>query len=235
MIAIRHLEVALGGRPILRGIDLALGDGGALALVGPNGAGKTTVLRAVTGLVRYRGDIRIGPHDARREPVAARRLLGYMPQVPAFCEETAAGALAFVAALRGTPSAEVPLRLRQVGLADHARRRIRTFSTGMKQRLSLAAALIGEPRILVLDEPTASLDLRGQAELIALLRELRGAGRTLLLSSHRAEEIRALADSIVVLDEGRVVAAGGVDEIAPDAWLRGADSPPELCGAEPCR
>jgi ABC-type multidrug transport system ATPase subunit len=210
--------VTLGGRRILEGVEMDIGAGEAVALVGPNGAGKTTLLRCLMGLVRCTGYVSIGGVELSRDPVGAKRQLGYMPQVPAFAEEGVRAALCFVAALRGVPRGEVDRRLEQVGLAAHAKRPVRQLSTGMRQRLSLAAALLGAPPILVLDEPTASLDLRSQAELIALLQGLRDGGQTLLLSSHRAEEIRALAHRIVVLDEGRVLASGPVDEIAASAW-----------------
>jgi ABC-type multidrug transport system ATPase subunit len=218
VIRIRGLHVTLGGRAVLQGLDLDLGPGESAALVGPNGAGKTTVLRCLVGLLRYEGSITVGGIDAARDPVGAKRLLGYMPQVPAFCEETAFAALAFVARLRGVPRHEVAELLDQVGLSAHARRRVSTFSTGMRQRLSLAAALLGSPPVLVLDEPTASLDLSGQRELVQLLAELSRDGRTLLLSSHRSEEIAALARRMVVLDEGRVVASGPVEGVARSIW-----------------
>ena len=218
MIRVRGLRVTLGGRAVLQGLDLDLGPGESVALVGPNGAGKTTVLRCLVGLLRYEGSITVDGIDAARDPVGAKRRLGYMPQVPAFCEETAFAALAFVARLRGAPRHEVAELLDQVGLSDHARRRVSTFSTGMRQRLSLAAALLGSPPVLVLDEPTASLDLNGQRELVQLLGELALDGRTLLLSSHCSEEIAALARRMVVLDEGRVVASGPVESVARSIW-----------------
>jgi ABC-type multidrug transport system ATPase subunit len=129
-----------------------------------------------------------------------------MPQVPAFCEESARRSLTFVAKLRGVPDDQVDPLLEMVGLADHARRSVRNFSTGMRQRLLLAAALVGAPPLLVLDEPTASLDRDAQAEIVALLRRLRDGGTTLLLCSHRSEEIRAIAHRVVELEQGRVVA-----------------------------
>jgi ABC-type multidrug transport system ATPase subunit len=204
MIRIRGLAVRLGSRPILQGIDLDVARGESVALVGANGAGKTTLLRCLLGLVRHSGSISVGGFDVQRDPVAVKRQLGYMPQVPAFCEETARGALAFVAKLRGAAPAEIPAVLERVGLSEHARRPVRDFSAGMKQRLSLAAALLGDAPVLVLDEPTASLDVEGQAELVRLLGGLVRGGRTLLLSSHRTEEIAALARRVVVLHEGRV-------------------------------
>jgi nitrous oxidase accessory protein len=218
MICVKNLEVTLGGRRILERLDLDVDAREAIALVGPNGAGKTTLLRCLLGLVRYRGEVRVGGFELGRDPVEAKRLMGYMPQVPAFCEERVRAALCFVAALRGASRTEVDRRLEQVGLAEHAARPVRQLSTGMRQRLSLAAALLGSPPVLVLDEPTASLDLGSQSELIGLLQDLQRQGQTLLLSSHRAEEIRALADRIVVLDQGRVLAAGPVDAIAASVW-----------------
>lgn len=202
-----------------------------MALVGANGAGKTTLLRCLLGLVRYSGSISIDGVDIARDPVRVKRQLGYMPQVPAFCEETARGALAFVAKLRGAALNEIPALLERVGLTEHARRPVREFSSGMKQRLSLAAALLGDPPVLVLDEPTASLDVEGQAELVRLLGELVRGGRTLLLSSHRAEEIAALTRRVVVLHEGRVKDSRSIesacdrapafDPLSRPRWLAG--------------
>ena len=220
MIRARDLVVTLGGRRVLDHVGLDVAQGEAVALVGANGAGKTTILRCLLGLVRYRGEVRVGGIDAAVDPIGAKRLIGYLPQVPTFCEETARGSLRFIAALRGASQRELPALLERVGLAAHAGRPVRNFSTGMRQRLSLAAALVGAPSVLILDEPTASLDLKGQVEIAALLKGLQTDGLTLLLASHRAEEIRALADRIVALDEGRVVAAGPVAEVAEAVWGR---------------
>jgi ABC-type multidrug transport system ATPase subunit len=209
MIRLRGLVVTLGGRRILDGVDLDVAAGESVALVGPNGAGKTTVLRCVLGLVQHGGTVEIGGVDAARDPVGARRRIGYVPQVPAFCEQRARDALAFVAELRGSKAVDVDRLLAHVGLAAHAGRDVRSLSTGMRQRLSLAAALIGDPEVLVLDEATASLDRQGQAEVVALLKSLGARGTTVLMSSHRAEELRALAGRVVTLHEGRVV--GEVD------------------------
>jgi nitrous oxidase accessory protein len=217
MIRIRSLNVILGGRRILDGVDLDIAAGAAVALVGPNGAGKTTLLRCLLGLVAYEGALEIGGVSLDRDPVRAKASMGYMPQVPTFCEETARGALSFVAALRGAPKSDIDRLLTRVGLTAHAKRDVATFSTGMRQRLSLAAALIGDPAILVLDEPTASVDLRGQAEVIGLLKQLQSEGRTIVMSSHRSEEVRALAHQIVVLDEGKVVECGSPDALQ---WTR---------------
>ncbi len=214
MIRVEDLSVTLDGRPILDGVDVTIERGEAVALVGPNGAGKTTLLRCLLGLVRYAGSIAIDGIDVADDPVAAKRLIGFMPQTPVFCEESARGSLAFLARLRGAPISEVDLRIERVGLSAHANRAVRTFSVGMRQRLSLAAALIGDPPVLVLDEPTASIDLKGQQEVVALLRSLSEEGRTLVLSSHRAEEVRALVNRTVLMDEGRVVDSRPTSELS---------------------
>jgi ABC-type multidrug transport system ATPase subunit len=220
VIRMRQIRVVFSGRPVLAGVDLDVPRGQAVALVGPNGAGKTTLLRCLVGLVRCEGQIEIDGIDAASDPVRARGRLGYMPQVPAFCEETARRSLDFVARLRGASLDRNDGLLEQVGLADAADRSVRTFSTGMRQRLLLAAALIGDPALLVLDEPTASLDREAQAGIVALLRRLRDDGRTLLLCSHRSEEVRAIAHRVVELEQGRVVNDAQVEPPARPIALR---------------
>ena len=221
MLRVRDLSVTLGRRSIVDGISFDVRGGEAVALVGSNGAGKTTVFRAVLGLVRYGGAITVDGIDAARAPIEAKQRIGYVPQVAAFCEETVRGCLAFLAMLRGAPIESVKPLLVRVGLATHGRQTVRTLSTGMRQRLSLAAALIGDPPLLLMDEPTASLDLAGQAEFITLVRGLKASGKTILLTSHRAEEVRALADRVIVLDAGHVVADGSIDEVSAGVWSAG--------------
>ena len=217
MIEVRGLTVEIGGRRLLSDVDLRVSAGEAVALSGPNGAGKTTLLRCLLGLVPCRGDVRIGGFDVVRDPVRAKRSLGYVPQVPAHLEDTARGALRFVAALRAAHGEDVDVLLARVGLADAARKPVRTFSTGMKQRLSLAAALVGSPQVLVLDEPTAALDKRGQEDFARLLREMHAGGCTILLCSHRESEVRSVADRVVQIEDGRIVGAGAAALDALDA------------------
>jgi ABC-2 type transport system ATP-binding protein len=218
MIQVNDLSVQLDGRKIVDRVTFHVHTGETYALVGANGAGKTTVLRCLLQIVHYTGSIRIQEISLEKNPIAAKRLIGYMPQVPAFLEETVKDSLAFVAKLRGADTAEIWPLLERVGLIQHASRSVRVLSTGMRQRLSLAAALMGKPPILILDEPTASVDLKGQQEIIDLLQQLQSEGQTILLSSHRAEEVRSLVQRIVVMDEGKVVASGLVEEVAPMIW-----------------
>jgi ABC-type multidrug transport system ATPase subunit len=208
MIVAHDLRLALDGRPILGGVSFRVARGEAVALVGPNGSGKTSVLRCLLGLVPFSGSASIGGRDVVREPVAARAQVGYVPQKAAFGADTrAAEALAFVARLRGVDARRSVGLLETVGLDAHADGRVRTFSGGMQQRLALAVALVGEPPVLLLDEPSASLDVDGQRTFFEIVRGLRRHGQTLLLASHRAEEVESLTDRTIRLDRGRVVVA----------------------------
>jgi ABC-2 type transport system ATP-binding protein len=218
MIRVNDVSTKLNGRQILQHVSFDVNSGETIALVGANGAGKTSVLRCLLGIIHYSGFIHIQDISLEKNPIAAKRLIGYMPQVPAFFEETVIESLTFLAKLREVDGKEIWPLLERVGLKEHATRSVRVLSTGMRQRLSLAASLIGRPPVLILDEPTASVDLKGQQEIVALLRELQSEGKTILLCSHRAEEARALVQRIVVMDEGKVVASGPVEEIAPKIW-----------------
>jgi ABC-type multidrug transport system ATPase subunit len=206
MIVARDLRLVLDGRPILDHVDFHVSRGEAVALVGPNGSGKTSVLRCLLGLVPFTGNASIGGRDVVSEPVAARAQVGYVPQKAAFGGETrAAEALAFVARLRGADARRSVALLGAVGLDGHADERVRTFSGGMQQRLALAVALVGEPPVLLLDEPSASLDVDGQRTFFDIVHRLRRQGQTLLLASHRAEEVESLTDRAIRLDRGRVL------------------------------
>jgi ABC-type multidrug transport system ATPase subunit len=213
VIVAEDLHVVLQGRTVLDGVSFAVRRGEAVALVGANGSGKTTVLRCLLGLVPFAGRARIGGHDVVREPIRARALTGYLPQRPAFGDMTAEEALRFVARIRRVPVDGVLPALRRVGLERHAGSSARTFSGGMQQRLSLAAALLADSPVLLLDEPTASLDRAGQHSFLDLAASLRDEGRTLLLASHRVEEIERLTSRVIELHEGRPLA--GDPEVVP--------------------
>ncbi|GJQ28685.1 MAG: copper ABC transporter ATP-binding protein [Phycisphaerae bacterium] len=209
MIRIENVTKRFGRVPAVDGVSLDVPVGESLALWGSNGAGKTTLLRCVLGLLPYQGHIRIGEHDARADGKAARMLLGYVPQELGFYDDLRAGeALRFFARLKGLRLArsEVHAALANVGLDGHHAKRIRELSGGMKQRLALAIALVGDPPVLILDEVTASLDACGRGEFVAMLARLRGQGRTMLFASHRLDEVTALATRVVMLERGKAIA-----------------------------
>ncbi len=207
MISLKDVSVTLGGRTVLDRACVEVAEGEAVGLVGPNGSGKSTLLRCLLGLVPFTGEARVAGFDVVKQPVQARERLGYLPQRPAFGDVRAREALVFVAALRGIDPARIDPVLAEVGLAADANSPARTFSGGMQQRLALAVALLTSAPALLLDEPTASLDVDGQAAFLEIAALLRRRGRTLLIASHRPEEISRLTDRVLFLDRGRLMDA----------------------------
>ncbi len=205
MIIATDLCLTLDERVILDRVSFTVGRGESVALVGPNGSGKTSILRCLLGLVPFAGRAVVHGHDAVREPVTVRTLLSYVPQKAAFGDALAGEVLTFVAKLRHIDRARIPETLRAVGLEAHANQRVRSFSGGMQQRLSLAVALLADTPVLLLDEPSASLDHEGQEMFFDIVARLRQRGRTLLLASHRPEEVECLTDRVLHLDRGRLV------------------------------
>ncbi|MBX3472369.1 MAG: nitrous oxide reductase family maturation protein NosD [Planctomycetes bacterium] len=190
----------------LDGLTLTVRQGEALAFWGANGAGKTTALRCLLGVIPFQGRVTLAGHDVRRAGKAARRLVGFVPQELTFHDDlTVRESLAFYARLKRVPAGDDAL-LARLGLAEHAHKAVRELSGGLKQRLAVALALLGDPPLLVLDEPTANLDAPARASLVALLAELKAAGKTLVFTSHRLEEVLALADRVVLLEGGRLAA-----------------------------
>lgn len=205
MIRIEHVTKRFGRTVAVGDVSLALGRGDSVALWGVNGAGKTTLIRCVLGLLRFHGRIEVDGLDVRRRGKAARLAIGYVPQELGFYDDLrVAEAVGFFGRLKGLKTADARAPLAGVGLTGHESKRIRELSGGMKQRLALAIALLGDPAVLVLDEVTASLDAVGRSEFVSLLRGLSGSGRTMLFASHRIEEIATLADRVAVLDKGRL-------------------------------
>jgi len=206
MIVVRGLTKRFGPVTAVEDLSFTVEAGEAVALWGPNGAGKSTVLHCLLGIVRYDGTIELGGCDPHRHGKAARRLVGFVPQQIYLPEDfTVREVVDFFARLKGASPETIPGVLERLGLAAHAEKRVGTLSGGMKQRVALAVALLGDPPILLLDEPTASLDAQSRRDFLYLLGELKRSGKTLLFSSHRQDEILSLADRVLILEQGRLV------------------------------
>jgi ABC-2 type transport system ATP-binding protein len=217
-IEITDLHKSFGHVRAVAGVSFSAEAGSVTGFLGPNGSGKTTTLRALLGLVRPdRGTAVIGgrPYRQLADPL---REVGAMLEASAHPGRSARDHLRVLAAEARVPVSRVDELLRLVDLEGAARRRVGGFSLGMHQRLGLASALIGDPPVLVLDEPANGLDPIGMRWLRDFLRALAGEGRAVLLSSHALGEVAQTADDVVVISHGRVVAA------APLAELTGADS-----------
>ena len=206
IISVRELTKTFGRRkPVVAVDDLSftVAPGQAVALWGPNGAGKTTVIKCLLGLLRYQGTVQVGGYDASSQGKAARRLMGYVPQEITFHHDlSVAQTMRFYARLKKANLERVSQVLSQVGLPAHTHKTISALSGGMKQRLALAVALMSDPPVLLLDEPTSNLDAAARDRFFHLLQEVKEGGKTVVLTSHRMEEIRALADRVLVMERG---------------------------------
>jgi ABC-type multidrug transport system ATPase subunit len=208
VIQIRSLSKTYGSKQVLAGIDLTVARGEIVGLLGPNGAGKSTLMKCLVGLVRPdRGEITIAGVDLPRDPPAALAKLGFVPQRVAFpAHQTVAGVLTFYAAIKGLPRSAIERALDRVGMGAQRHKPVAALSGGMLQRLGLAQALLAEPPLLILDEPTVGLDPQVSLAFRDLLAELNAAGTTILISSHMLSEVERLAHRVAILKNGVIVA-----------------------------
>ena len=218
-IEVEDLRKSFGAVTALDGLNLVSNEGEVLGLLGPNGAGKTTLVRALATLLRPdSGRAMVLGHDVLADPCAVRREIGLAGQFAAVDEIlTGRENLEMVGRLYHLSRPDARRRavevLERFGLSDAADRRVSTYSGGMRRRLDLAATLVGRPRVIFLDEPTTGLDPRSRTELWEMVGELRSAGTTLLLTTQYLEEADRLAQSIAVIDQGRIVAEGSASSL----------------------
>jgi ABC-2 type transport system ATP-binding protein len=211
VIEVDGLGRTYGARVALADVSFRIERGRIVGLLGANGAGKTTTMRILCGLLApTAGQARIAGHDVVREPLEAQRRIGYLPEgAPLYDEMRVRGFLRFVGAARGLGPAEqtraIEAAAESTGITDRLDDRIATLSRGYRQRVGLASALLHDPPILVLDEPTTGLDPHQVADLRALIRRL-GATRTVVLSTHVLSEVEVTCDRVLILHRGRLVA-----------------------------
>ncbi len=224
MIEISGLEKRFGKVPALRGVDLAIGSG-MFGLVGPNGAGKTTLMRILAGLLRpSRGRVAVLGHDvaSAQGKMAVKASLGYLPQeLGLYPDLTGREFVDYLAILKGHADRaarhrEVQALLELVGLAEAADRRLKTYSGGMKRRVGIAQALLGNPKLLVVDEPTAGLDPEERVRLRNLLAEM-AARCTVILSTHIVEDVSQSCSDLAVISQGQIIFRGHPRELMAQA------------------
>jgi ABC-2 type transport system ATP-binding protein len=219
MLDVQGLRKAYGSRTAVADVSLQVRAGEVLGLLGPNGAGKSTTVGIISGLTRAdAGTVTIGGATLAADAFAFKRRLGLVPQDLALFEDLPALAnIELFGALYDLPTAVLKRRaaevLELVGLADRARDKPSTFSGGMKRRLNIACALVHDPDVLLLDEPTAGVDPQSRNAIFDNLEALKRAGKALVYTTHYMEEAERLADRIVIIDHGRVVASGTLAEL----------------------
>ena len=222
-ISIRGLRVIRGGNLVLPHIDLDIPRGQIVGLLGPSGGGKTTLMRAIVGAqIIAGGSVQVLGMEAGSP--ALRRRIGYVTQAASIYPDlTARENLAYFAKTVGVGAEEVTKTLHHIGLADAADRPVSTLSGGQESRVSLGAALVGDPELLVLDEPTVGLDPALRRDLWGLFHELRDAGKTLLVSSHVMDEA-SRCDRLVFVRDGAILADDTFENILADTGTENADA-----------
>ena len=243
MIEVSHLTKQYGNHLAVDDVSFTVADGQICGLLGPNGAGKSTIMNILTGyLSATSGQVTVAGHPLPEEADAAKACVGYLPeQPPLYPEMTLQEYLTFAAELKGVKKAErkeqVCRAARRTGLETVLPRLIRSLSKGYKQRVGIAQALLGSPRLIILDEPTVGLDPAQVIEIRKLIREL-GRAHTVILSSHILSEVQAVCQQILILSKGHLAAAGSLEELTADGksleevFLELTDGEPEEATGE---
>ncbi len=208
MLHVDSVTKVYGKKPALDKVSLDVPEGVHMLVLGPNGAGKTTLIKCIMGLIRYKGSIQVKGVDTRRNPKKARSLIGYVPQSYALYDSISVMEHSkLTARLKGVGASEIEQILTTVGMFEYRKKKVRELSSGMRQRLGIALALIGNPPFLILDEPTSNVDMRGRFEFQKILDELLHQGKTMLSTTHFAG-LGEVATDVAIIDQGKVVAVG---------------------------
>jgi ABC-2 type transport system ATP-binding protein len=219
MIEVERLSKSFGSLQAVDEVSLEVRDGEIFGLLGPNGAGKTTTINMICGVLRPDGGrVTVDGHDIWLEPRRVKQALGVVPQEIVVYEDlTARDNLAFWGSLYGLGGAELKRRideiLSRVGLAERARERVKQFSGGMKRRLNLCMGLLHRPKFLLLDEPTVGIDPQARLNILEVIRDVASAGTTVLYTTHYMDEAEELCDRIAIIDHGKILTQGTLDEL----------------------
>ncbi len=217
LLEARDLWKSFGGRPALRGVELSIKDKGIVSLLGPNGAGKSTFMKIAAGILRpERGSILVMGRDPR-DP-EARSLIAYCPQEPGLFDELNSwDNLMFYARLYSLPEQKARekarILLEELGILDHASKPVGKLSGGMRKKLGLAIAMLAEPPLYLLDEPTTGMDPGSRRDVWRILREIKADGGAVLLATHYMDEADELSDTVYIMDKGRIVASGKPEKL----------------------
>jgi ABC-2 type transport system ATP-binding protein len=217
MIEVQNLTKHYGRTVAVEGVSFSVENGETLGLLGPNGAGKTTILRIITGYIPpTSGSVTVAGYDVVDDSIEVRRRIGYMPEIPAvYPEMTIRGYLEFIGGVREIPyrSAQLDRVMKICGIDHYSRTHIRKLSKGYRQRVNLAQALLHNPEVIVLDEPTIGLDPKQIIEIRNLIRGLKN-NHTVILSSHILAEVTQICNRLVIINQGRMVANGTPEELS---------------------
>lgn len=211
MIEVKNVTKKFGNFTAVDNITFTVNDGEVVGFLGPNGAGKSTTMNMITGFTEpTEGTIIIDGYDIQKKPLKAKKCIGYMPEgVPLYSELTVKEFVIYMAELKGMPRNEKKEKVNEVleetGLTDVSKKLIRNLSRGYRQRVSLAGALIGDPKVIILDEPTVGLDPRQIADIRKLIKDL-GKKHTVILSSHILSEVSQICEKVIIINKGKIVA-----------------------------
>ncbi|MFD2305339.1 ABC transporter ATP-binding protein [Enterococcus termitis] len=228
LIEVKHLSKSYQKKQVIHDISFSINEGEILCLLGPNGAAKSTTINILCGLLNYdQGEIFYRNEKIERNLLYYKKYLGIVPQELALYEDlTAEKNIQFFASLYGLKGeklkAGIDFALRSVGLLEHRKEKVETFSGGMKRRLNIACAIAHEPELLIMDEPTVGIDPQSRNHILATIRKMRKKGMTILYTTHYMEEVEEISTRIIIMDHGKIIAEGTKE------WLKDRKNEKEI-------
>ncbi|GGM23869.1 putative ABC transporter ATP-binding protein YfiL [Paraliobacillus quinghaiensis] len=219
MLEVKHLMKSYGKRQIVKDVSFTINKGESFGLLGPNGAGKSTLISTICGLISYdQGEVYVNNQSIKKFPLVIKQKIGIVPQeIALYPTMSAKDNLMFWGKMYGLKGAKASKRVNEVlefvDLKDRAKDRIETFSGGMKRRINIGAALMHEPEILIMDEPTVGIDPQSRNHILETVKKLNESGKTIIYTSHYMEEVEYLCDRIGIIDNGEVIALGTQKEL----------------------